>query len=269
MTLLSLSTSSIGIFDSGFGGLTVMRAIRAFLPHENIIYFGDTAHLPYGSKSPETIRRYAKENVTFLKDLGIKVLVIACHTACSAALDILRECFDIPIVAILEQGVEAIADASKTGHIAVLGTNATISSGVYQQLLQKKIPTARVSPIPCPLFVSLVEEGYTDHPLTTLAVQEYLSHLKSGPVDAVLLGCTHFPLLNSIIQRELGPHVHIVDPAERCALQTKELLSQLLLLNPSQQNPHYQFYVSDDPEKFRHHGKNFLNYPIEHIAQKQ
>jgi glutamate racemase len=265
MTPVDLSSSSIGIFDSGFGGLTVMKAIRASLPHENIIYFGDTAHLPYGNKSPETIRRYAQESVAFLKELGIKILVVACHTACSAAFDILRESFDIPIIGILEQGVEAIAETSSAGHIAVLGTKTTISSGVYQQLLQQKLPTAQVSPISCPLFVSLVEEGYVDHLLTTLAVREYLSPIKRSPIDTVLLGCTHFPLLHSIIQRELGPQVKIIDPAERCAHRTQELLNELHLLNTSRQSPQYQFYVSDDPEKFRLHGRSFLDYPIEAV----
>lgn len=262
------SKSSIGIFDSGFGGLTVMRAIRTLLPHEHIIYFGDTARLPYGSKSPDTILRYSRENATFFKDLGVKVLVIACHTACSVAFEQLRESLDIPIIGIIEQGVEEIARISKTGQIAVLGTRATISSGVYQQQLQKKIPTASISPISCPLFVPLVEEGYIDHPLTDLAVQEYLRPLKMKAVDAVLLGCTHYPLLHSMIQKELGPDVFLIDPANRCAAKTKEILIEHLLLNETQEPPQYQFYVSDDPEKFRLHGKNFLNYPIEHVLQK-
>lgn len=262
------SKSSIGIFDSGFGGLTVMRAIRTLLPHEHIIYFGDTARLPYGSKSPDTILRYSRENAAFLKDLGIKVLVIACHTACSVALEQLRESLDIPIIGIIEQGVEEIARVSKTGQIAILGTRATISSGVYQQHLQKKLPTASISPISCPLFVPLVEEGYIDHPLTDLAVQEYLRPLKLKTVDAVLLGCTHYPLLHAMIQKELGPNVSLVDPADTCAEKTKEILIEHMLLNETKGRPHYQFYVSDDPEKFRLHGKNFLNYPIEHVLQK-
>lgn len=262
------SRSSIGIFDSGFGGLTVMRSIRDVLPHENIIYFGDTARLPYGSKSSETILRYSKENAEFLKDLGIKVLVIACHTACSIALEYLREVLDIPVIGIVEQGVEEIARVSKTGQIAILGTRVTISSGVYQQQLQKLIPHANISPISCPLFVPLVEEGYIDHPLTNLAVQEYLGPLKVKPVDTVLLGCTHYPLLYNLIQQELGPSVQLVDPAYTCATKTKEILEQHLLLNESKSSPHYQFYVSDDPEKFKLHGKNFLNYPIEHILHK-
>ncbi len=262
------SKSSIGIFDSGFGGLTVMRAIRTLLPHEHIIYFGDTARLPYGSKSPDTILRYSRENATFLKDLGVKVLVIACHTACSVALEQLRESLDIPIIGIIEQGVEEIARISRTGQIAVLGTRATISSGVYQQHLHKKIPTANIHLISCPLFVPLVEEGYIDHPLTDLAVQEYLRPLKMQAVDAVLLGCTHYPLLHSMIQKELGPDVFLIDPADTCAAKTKEILIEHLLLNETQEHPDYQFYVSDDPEKFRLHGKNFLNYPIEHVLQK-
>ncbi len=262
------SKSSIGIFDSGFGGLTVMRAIRTLLPNEHITYFGDTARLPYGSKSPDTILRYSQENATFLKDLGVKALVIACHTACSVALEYLRENLNIPIIGIIDEGVEEIARVSKTGQIAVLGTRATISSGVYQQYLKKKIPTANISPIPCPLFVPLIEEGYIDHPLTDLAVQEYLGPLKMRAVDAVLLACTHYPLLRTMIQKELGPDVLLVDPADTCAARTKELLVEHMLLNEMQERPQYQFYVSEDPEKFQFYGKNFLNYPIEHVLKK-
>ncbi len=268
MILHDQSLASIGIFDSGFGGLTVMRAIRSLLPQENIIYFGDTARLPYGNKSADTILRYSRENADFLQNQGIKVLVIACHTACSAALDHLRDSLDIPIIGIVEQGVEEISRVSKTGQIAILGTRATISSGVYQHQIQKKIPHANISPISCPLFVPLVEEGYIEHPLTNMAVQEYLRPLKMKAVDAVLLGCTHYPLLDALIQKELGPHVALVDPAATCAEKTKEILIEHHLLNSSAESPHYQFYVSDNPEQFRLHGKNFLNYPIEHVHQK-
>lgn len=268
MTPHDFSSASIGIFDSGFGGLTVMRAIRTLLPYENIVYFGDTARLPYGSKSPETILRYSLENAEFLENLGVKVLVIACHTACSIALEHLRASLDIPIIGITEQGIEEIARTSKTGQIAILGTRATISSGVYQQNIQKKLPSANISPICCPLFVPLVEEGYINHPMTDMIVQEYLSPLKTLAIETVLLGCTHYPLLHAIIQKELGPNVSLIDPAATCAEKTKEILEEHHLLNNGDQSPSYQFYVSDDPDRFRHHGQTFLNYPIEHVLQK-
>jgi glutamate racemase len=270
---------SIGIFDSGFGGLTVMRAIRHVLPHENIIYFGDTARLPYGSKSADTIARYSLESASFLVSQGIKVLVIACHTACAATLEQLRKAFSIPIIGITEQGIEEISRSldfkqmepkTRTGRIAILGTRATISSGVYQQQIGQRLPQIEFASISCPLFVPLVEEGYTEpeHPLVQAIVQEYLRPLKHKPVDAVLLGCTHYPLLHATIKQELGSDVILVDPAAACAEKTRQLLEDQHLLTTQRIHPHYQFYVSDDPEKFRLLGKMFLDYPIEHVLLK-
>ncbi|MBI2812368.1 MAG: glutamate racemase, partial [Candidatus Melainabacteria bacterium] len=170
---------SIGIFDSGLGGLTVMRAIRELMPYENIIYFGDTARLPYGSKSAETILRYSLENASFLVKQGIKVLVIACNTACSAALDQVRDACEIPVVGITDQGVEEVSRLLPDGKVAILGTRATITSGIYQQQLLARCTTLELFAISCPLFVPLVEEGYNDHPMSALIVQEYLRPLKN------------------------------------------------------------------------------------------
>ena len=277
---------SIGIFDSGFGGLTVMRAIRELMPHENIIYFGDTARLPYGSKSAETILRYTLESATYLVAQGIKILVIACHTSCSAALEEVRKAIDIPIIGITELGVEEVLRRLPNGKIAVLGTRATITSGIFQKQITLggncKTPGSckindfesvcnsllELFPIACPLFVPLVEEGYVDHPMTTAIAQEYLRPFKNQKIDGALLGCTHYPLLQAIIQQELGPDVQLIDPAIACAEKTKSLLLEKNLLNLSTDLPHYQFVVSDDPEKFRLLGKTFLNYPIEHVHLK-
>lgn len=259
------AAASIGIFDSGFGGLTVMRAIQHLLPYENILYFGDTARLPYGNKRADTIIRYSLEAASFLASQGIKALVIACHTACSAALDELRAHFPLPIIGIIEQGVEEILRLSTSGQIAILGTRATISSGVYQTQISTRLPSAELSPIACPLFVPLVEEGYVAHPLAELVAKEYLTPLKERPIDTVLLGCTHYPLLQKIISQELGPNVTLIDPAHSCAEKTRQLLTLEGLLSSQKEKPHYQFYVSDDPEKFRTLGKMFLDYPIEHV----
>ncbi len=261
--------ASIGIFDSGFGGLSVMRAIRATLPYENLIYFGDTARLPYGSKSADTILRYSIENASFLIAQGIKVLVIACNTACAVAFEELQKMFSIPIIGIISPGVEEVVRTTTGGLIAILGTRRTISSGVYQQLIENVIPYAEISAISCPLFVPLVEEGYIEHPLAEMIVQEYLRPLKRKEIDTVLLGCTHYPLLQTHIQKELGPHVILVDPAMNCAEKLRILLQERSLQNEQQHLPHYQFFVSDDPEKFRLLGKTFLNYPIEHVLQNQ
>lgn len=259
---------SIGIFDSGFGGLTVMNAIRQVLPHENIIYFGDTARIPYGTKSGETILRYSIENASFLISQGIKVLVVACHTACSFALEELQKRFSIPILGVIQPSIEKVTQISLEGKIAILGTRATISSGVYQNQLRALIPHAEISAIACPLFVPLIEEGYLGHSLTELAIQEHLRPLKSKQIDTILLGCTHYPLLREYIQKELGLHVNLIDPSLNCAEALKRLLSQQNLLNPNPSPPHYQFFVSDDPEKFRLIGKTFLDHPIEHVTKK-
>lgn len=268
MTLNDPRYGSIGIFDSGFGGLTVMRAIRDLMPHENIVYFGDTARLPYGSKSAETILRYSLENASFLATQGIKVLVIACNTSCTAALDDVRKTFDLPVIGITEQGVEEVARLWPEGKVAILGTRATITSGVFQQQILARCSTLELFSISCPLFVPLVEEGYVEHPMSAIVVQEYLRPLKNKGIQGVLLGCTHYPLLQSIIQHELGSDVILVDPAIACAEKTRAVLAMQNLLNPSDSLPHYQFFVSDAPEKFRLLGKTFLNYPIEHVSQK-
>jgi glutamate racemase len=202
------STQSIGIFDSGFGGLTVMRSIRSTLPHENLIYFGDTARLPYGSKSAETILRYSIEGASFLISQGIKLLVIACNTACcSFVIEELQKLFSVPILGVIMPGVDQIIKNSVNGRIGILGTRFTVSSGVLQQHIKARLPEADISAISCPLFVPLVEEGYVEHPLTEIIVQEYLRPLKKKEVDSVLLACTHYPLLHSVIQKELGENV--------------------------------------------------------------
>lgn len=255
----------IGIFDSGFGGLTVMRAIRNLLPHENLIYFGDTGRLPYGTKSGSTILRYSIENATFLMSLGIKALVIACHTACCFSLSELQSRFPIPILGVIAPAIETASKTPSLKRIAILGTRSTISSGTYQSHLQNLLPETHISAIPCPLLVHLVEEGYIDHPITSLTLKEYLRPLKDHAVDALILGCTHFPLLLRQIQEELGPTTSLIDPAESCAASLRTLLTDNHLLNPSTDRPHDLFYVSDDPEKFRLLGRLFLGHPIEDV----
>ncbi len=258
---------SIGIFDSGLGGLTVLRAVRALLPRENIIYFGDTAHLPYGNKSQETILRYSLESAHFLARQNIKMLVIACNTACSAALEVIRNAFDFPVIGIIEQAVDEIARCYSEGKIALLGTRATIHSGIYERHLKKQREAISLFPIACPLFVPLVEEGYEAHPIAAQVVHEYLKILKKENIRAVLLGCTHFPLLRALIQAELGEGIPLIDPAGACAEKTKAALIENGLLNPQEEQGSTQFFVSSDPEKFRLLGKSFLNSPIEHVYE--
>jgi len=246
----------IGIFDSGFGGLTVMRHIQALLPFEEILYFGDTARLPYGDKSPKTITEYCLENSTFLVEKGIDTLVIACHSACSVALSSLRVHFSIPIIGIIEYGLSEIPQDAKV--IVILGTRATIAAGLYEKRIHARFPEAEILPIACPLFVPLVEEGYSDHVVASLVAKEYLRPLREKKVDAVILGCTHYPLLQKVLEQELKD-IPLIDPAAACALALAQMHKPSGL---NEAAPRHTFYVSDHPEKFRTLGEVFLQEPI-------
>ncbi len=258
---------SIGIFDSGVGGLTVMKALQALLPHENIIYLGDTARLPYGNKSPDTIQRYSMESCLLLKNMDVKLLIIACHTAAAIALPYLQQQIPIPIIGINEQAIDIIKlHCTQPSTLAILGTKATISSQFYQRTLQQELPQTQLFPIACPLFVPLIEEGYISHPLTQLAVEETLHPIKSLSLDALLLACTHYPLIDTLIRQALHCQPLLIDPAMACAQKAAELLCKGGLLNLQPHAPSYRFYVSDDPEKFRHHANLFLSHPIEDLS---
>lgn len=263
MTHSDINQKNIGIFDSGLGGLNVMQAISACLPHENITYFGDTAHLPYGDKSIEIITNHVLESIDFLLSQDIKLLIIACHSACAACLDLVRRIVKIPVIGILEQAVEEIVDTKPLRSIAILGTRATIASAAYESQLYNKLPGISLSCIACPLFVPLIEEGYFDHPITQLAIAEYLSPLTEESLDAVCLGCTHYPLIQSSIRHFIGNKIPLLDPANRCAQTTRQLLSKLDLLNQQIDPAKYQFFVSQDPERFSALSKRFFHYPIE------
>ncbi len=261
---MSLSSNAIGIFDSGVGGLTVMQQIMHLLPHERLIYFGDTARVPYGNKSSQTIVRYSIENTICLLEKNIKLLVVACNTASAFALPKLRRLFNLPIVGVIEAGAEKAVQVSHNQFIAVLGTKGTIQSGVYQAAIRKLAPQATLIPIACPLFVPLVEEHWLQHPATCLIIQEYLHPLRNQEVDTVLLGCTHYPLLSSLIQQEVGGKVSLVDSASTCAHQVAYLLKQHQLLSPILQGQH-QYYVSDDPEKFLSLAERLFGHSIQRV----
>jgi len=258
------NSKAIGVFDSGVGGLTVMKQIAALLPNENIIYFGDTARLPYGEKSQETIIRYSIENALFLLEHNIKVLVVACNTADSLAIDNLRQIIKIPIIGVIEPGAEKATLMTRNQRIAVLGTKGTIKSAAYQKEIARRLPESFVLSIPCPLFVPLVEESFISHPVTRMVVKEYLAPIKAQGIDTVLLGCTHYPLLKEIIQDEIGDDVSIVDSASICAENLKSILLSKKIENVSLDS-HYQYFVSDDPEKFAHLGSKFFDRPIQNV----
>lgn len=253
----------IGIFDSGLGGLTVMKQIRARLPHESIVYFGDTARVPYGGKSPETIVRYSIESAIFLMEQNIKVLVVACNTAAAYSVERLRSIFNIPVIEVIGPGAEKATQVTKTGRIGILGTKATITSGAYQREIERKLPDAEIFPYACPLFVPLVEERFLYHEATRLIIKEYLEPVKRANIDTLLLGCTHYPILAPMIQEELGYEVQIVDSASTCAEHLEKLLAlQDLKEKDFESTAECRFFVSDDPDKFRLLGQLFLGEKI-------
>jgi glutamate racemase len=261
-----MENDAIGIFDSGIGGLTVMRQIIQDMPNENTIYFGDTARLPYGGKSQETILRYSIENAIFLMEKKIKLLIIACNTADAMALARLRQIFNVPIIGVIEPGVEEACRATKNQVIAVLGTKGTIQSTAYQKSLLTHMPEAKILAIPCPLLVHLVEEKYFDHPASKIIVEDYLSPIKDQCVDTIILGCTHYPLLSHLFRQTMGSQVALIDSGVACALKIKQLLYKMQLNAPIKQLGTHQFYVSDDPEKFRSLGQTFLGRPIASVT---
>lgn len=253
--------SPIGLFDSGFGGLTVMKELYRLLPNENLIYLGDTANLPYGSKSPSTIIEYAKKNGQFLMKKGIKLLIIPCHTACCHALQILQNELPIPVIGVIEPGITLVKPFKR---IAVLGTTSTIESGLYQHLILKQNPKMVVLAKACPLFVPLVEEGFHEHESARLIAKKTLEEIK-GRIDAVLLACTHYPLMRKVLKEELGDDVVLIEPAYACAQRALETLTQSQMLRLSKERPTHQFYVTDDPKKFQKLGKIFWGNSIETV----
>lgn len=261
---MSLPTDPIGLFDSGVGGLTVMQQIMRLLPHERLIYFGDTARVPYGNKGSHTIIRYSIENTISLLDKNIKLLVVACNTASALALSKLKQLFKLPIIGVIEPGAEKAVAVTRNQRIAVLGTNGTIQSGAYQAALQKIAPQATVIPISCPLFVHLVEEQWLEHPATRLIVREYLRPLHGVQIDTLLLGCTHYPLLIQMIREEIGEDVTIVDSASTCAEQVVSLLQKNQLLSSGLTGGH-DYFSSDDPEKFRSLGEKLFKSSLKNV----
>lgn len=256
----------IGIFDSGIGGLTVLKEIRRETPHEDVVYFGDTARVPYGTKSKETITRFSIENVRFLKGFDVKAVVVACNTASSLSLEVLKEKFpEIPVVGVIEPGASAALLATRSGRVGVIGTRATIASGAYETCLKRLEPTLQVYSQSCPLFVPFVEEGWLDGEAVMKVARTYLEPLKNFGIDTLILGCTHYPLLEAAIRAIFGDEVVLVSSAEETARQVKALLSPLK--DRRSEEPVVRFYVSDEPEPFRALGERFLGVPIHSVAK--
>lgn len=258
----------VGIFDSGIGGLTVAHAVMQQLPRESVTYFGDTARVPYGPKSPETVRRYSLEIASFLVEQQIKTLVVACNTATAHALPALRERLTIPVIGVIEPGARAAVRATRNGHVGVIGTAGTIKSGAYERALRALEPSLRITVRACPLFVPIVEEGWIDHEATRLIAREYLAPLLREEVDTVVLGCTHYPLLKPVIADVLGPDVALIDSAEETARETAVVLDDQRLTVTGDQPAAHRFIASDDPLMFLQLGQRFLGDAIDGVEVK-
>jgi glutamate racemase len=237
------------------------------MPNESIIYFGDTARVPYGPKSPETVRRYSREIASFLAAEGVKVLVVACNTATAHALPALRDDLAIPVIGVIEPGARAAVGATRRGHIGVIGTAGTVKSGAYERAIRELDPAVRITTRACPLFVPLVEEGWVDHEATRIIARDYLAPLRDD-VDALVLGCTHYPLLKPLLGDVLGPRVALIDSAEETALETASVLRQRGICAPQSFTPRHRFVASDDPLMFLQLGQRFLGGAIESVEIK-
>ena len=259
--MTSNSELPIGVFDSGVGGLTVLRALKQRMPNESFIYLGDTARTPYGSKGPETIVRYAHECATFLQQQRIKLLVIACNTASSFAYDQLRERFSFPVVGTVGPAIEAVVALEKVRSVAVIGTSATISSGIFERALIARLPDVVVESRACPLFVPLVEEGLTSGKLADAVVEHYLSEFEGSTVDTLLLGCTHYPLLRDQLQSFLGEQVRLVTCSDAIASSVESILNQSNLRANSAGKAGLRCFVTDAVERFLLSARLFLQSP--------
>ncbi|MCS7081876.1 MAG: glutamate racemase [Bacteroidetes bacterium] len=257
--------SPIGVFDSGIGGLTVMRALMDRLPFEHLLYFGDTARVPYGVKSVETIAHYATQIASFLLERGVKLLVVACNTIAAVAYSVLDELSPVPVLDVIEAGARMAVAVTRTKRVAVIGTPATVNSNAYARAIHSLDPEVRLFSQACPLFVPLVEEGWLDHPVTRMVAQEYLRPVLAARVDTLVLGCTHYPLLKPLLQEVMGPEVQLVDSAEAMAERVAGLLQEMRLLNPSRHPPRYEFYVTDVPLRFRTLGERFLGRVLPNV----
>ena len=254
----SVVSYPIGVFDSGLGGLTVVKELMRQLPDEDIVYLGDTARVPYGVKSRETIIRFSKENVQVLLKSHVKMIVVACNSSSSYALNDLRQQFDVPIVGVIGPGARGAMKATKNLRVGVIATPATINSGQYEKEIHTGNPKIKVFSQACPLFVPLVEEGWISKKVTFEIAQEYLEPLKKAGVDTLILGCTHYPLLREVLQTVMGSDVTLIDSAKEVALEVKEVLSQKELNQKPQRTPAYQFFTTDRPQQFEKMMNNFL-----------
>ena len=260
--------SPIGVFDSGIGGLTVVRQLIDILPGENVVYFGDTARVPYGNKSVEVVREYAAQDARFLQSKDVKLIVVACNTASAVAMDVVHAHTNVPAIGVIEPTAAEAARVARGKGIGVIGTLSTINSCAYLTALKKIDTRLKIISQACPLFVPLAEEGLFDHPATDLLAREYLSQF-TGKIDALILGCTHYPLLKVAINRALGGGINLIDAGEATSKAVRDILTASKQLNPQKSKPRYEFYVSDFPQKFNEIAERFLGRKLEYARKVQ
>jgi glutamate racemase len=258
------SEAPIGVFDSGVGGLTVVRQLRRVLPHEDLVYLGDTARVPYGTKSPDTVIRFALEDTEFLARQRVKAVVVACNTASAWAVPALERAFRMPVFGVILPGARGALESTRNGRVGIIATNATIRSQAYTKAILSRDDQVRIFARSCPLLVPLVEEGWTDRDVTRAVLREYLDPLLARQIDTLVLGCTHYPLLKEAIQAVVGPGVTLVDSAASCADFVRDRLGAFRLLNPQTGRPgQIHPYVTDEVERFEDLADRFLGEPIE------
>ena len=253
----------VGVFDSGVGGLTVAREIARQIPNESFVYFGDTARVPYGSKSKETIIRYSRQIVRFLQTKKVKAIVVACNTASAFALDTIEKELDIPAIGVVKPGAKSAVENTTNKRIGIIGTEGTINSELYTQYIHSIDPEVTVFGKACPLFVPLVEEGMLHDPVTDEITRRYLDEMKEKDIDSLILGCTHYPLLRSTIRKIMGEGVNLVNPAYETAISLKKMLKENGISAENNAKPHYEFHVSDAAEKFRTFANSIMPFEID------
>lgn len=269
MPVSAQQSKPIGVFDSGIGGLTVVRSMMKHLPHENIVYFGDTARVPYGPKSPQVVREYAAQDTDFLMKYDVKMIVVACNTVSSVALEIVQKHARVPVVGVIVPGARAATEASTKKRIGIIGTVGTIASNAYTNAVRQFDAAASVFSQACPLFVPLAEEGWIDHKATELIAKEYLFPLKLQKIDTLILGCTHYPILRPVIEKVFDDSVRLIDSGEATTREIVGMLAELGLENTSRHKANVQFFVSDIPLKFSEVGERFLGQKLGRVRRAE
>lgn len=257
---------AIGVFDSGVGGLTVVKELIRHLPSEDIIYFGDTARVPYGIKSRETVIRFSIENILFLLKYDVKLICVACNTVSSFALPVIKHHFRVPIVGVITPGVREAVYATHNKRIGIIGTSGTIKSRSYENEIKQLDPSVKITAVPCPLFVPFAEEGWLKGKVISEVAKAYLKPLKNAGCDTIILGCTHYPLLKPVIRKVMGEKVRLIDSAKQVAIEVKKILSSEGLRNAKQKSRH-KFYVSDNPEWFSSLANRFLGRVVKDVSK--